>query len=524
MKKLIIGITLAVLSVVAFGRSPHFGLGTAINGVEKNFVREGDVPCLVVMVQFADRTFATERRAIDSLLNAAVGDTTYNNAWGSARNYYIKQSGGKFRPEFDVLGPVTLAGNIADYAGYEAEMVVEALDALVGEADFAKYDVNGDGAIDNVYIIFAGGWSEEESEASIWPHNGTLSYWKRYGGKTVNRYACVSELDDGYPAGIGTFCHEFGHVLGLPDLYTLADNYPEPADAWTPTYWDLMDTGCDANVGTTPPNLSVFERYALGWAQPYELQGNETVYLRSTEAGGRGAMISDPQNPDEVFFFEYRDQSGWDTFHCGAGLLVWHVQYDDASWDNALVNNDPSNPLVRLVAADGSNGYTDYLSASYYSDDALLAGDVFPGTAGKTEFTPMTSPAFLTHSGSALTFAGGGEAALTDIGEKTLGNDKYLAFSLGAADTDATRVIVDPELASGINDVRADGHSCEVNVAGREITVTAQAGERVQVVDSLGRRIACGFTDAEGRFTVAVANPGIYLLRCGQHTVKAAID
>ena len=499
----------------------NFGLSASINGVPKNFVLKGDVPCLVVLAQFADRKFTYGTEDIAKRLNAEREQLNSGEHAASARSYYMEQSGGRFKPEFEVCEPVTLSMNAADYSGRETDMVMEALDALPKSIDFSRYDVNEDGAIDNIYVIYAGAWAEEEG-GYIWPHNGTILTAKRYDGKIANRYSCASELDYGELMGIGTFCHEFGHVLGLADLYTTADNFPEPADSWTPTYWDLMDTGCDLNYGTTPPNLSVFERYALGWTEPYELQGNEYIYLRAIGSDGRGAMIRNPQNANEVFFFEYRDKTGRDAYHSGEGLLVWHVQFDADSWNSNSVNNSPSNPLVKLVAADGSNGFSDYYAA-YFGYDSSLAGDVFPGTAGITEFGENTNPAFLTHSGSAVTLSGGGKATLTEIGEKSISDEKYATFSLGGVpDTDEYRVVIGNE-PSGIDEAFADGLRFSVEATGLNIKVTAAVRERVELVDLTGRRVTHGFTDAAGQLTLTADGAGIYILRCGSHAIKLAI-
>ena len=106
-------------------------------------------------------------------------------------------------------------------------MVVEACKAIDGQVDFRDYDLYGNGEVDSVYFIYAGKGEADGGDAgTIWPHSWNLSDQGRslnLDGVDIQGYACSPELDgSGKLNGMGTPCHEFAHVLGLPDLYCTA--------------------------------------------------------------------------------------------------------------------------------------------------------------------------------------------------------------------------------------------------------------------------------------------------------------
>ncbi|MFA5226658.1 MAG: M6 family metalloprotease domain-containing protein, partial [Bacteroidales bacterium] len=231
---------------------------------------------LVILVEFQDTKFtnASPQQAFYNLLNQEGYNV--NGATGSANDYYFDNSRGDFDPQFVVAGPVTAKYNSAYYSGdvltsYIRDLVVEAANAVDSQVNFAQFDHDGDGYVDNIFIFFAGrGQNDSEDPTTIWPHAWSLnSPYPNLDGKRVYRYACASELKTNKAdyttrfTGIGTFCHEFGHVLGLPDFYDT--DYEENGQANGLGYYSLMDTGNYSNYGNTPPYLTCMERYLLGW-------------------------------------------------------------------------------------------------------------------------------------------------------------------------------------------------------------------------------------------------------------------
>lgn len=367
------------------------------SGSSSTYPATGNAKALVVLVEFSDREMRNSRESFWRMLNEP--DYADFGAYGSARDYFIDNSYGLFTPQFDVYGPVKLAHPSSYYsANNDAlahEMGAEALRALDATVDFRDYDVDSDGWIDNIYIFYAGyGKADGGGVNTVWPHTSNI-YSKgvrlTLDGVMAGSYSCSNELRGGTQSmvGIGTFCHEFCHVLGLPDLYATNE-----AEVPSPGYWSVMDHGNYCNNGRTPVSLSAYEKEYLGWCNPLLIYNEASLRL---DAGSPLAYkIINPSNSNEYFMLECRNKSGWDTFLPGEGLTVWHIDYDRTAWNTNSVNNDPTHQRIDLVEADGIH------SANGDS------GDTFPGTRN------VSSATLTTHGGTALTpslsgisFAGG---------------------------------------------------------------------------------------------------------------------
>ena len=363
----------------------------------------GDIRGLVVLVQFSDVKFKSsnaQAQFVDYMNKEGYNE--YHNI-GSVRDYFYKNSMGVFRPTFDVYGPVTLSGTRESYGGVKGaenypggrKALSEALDTLIkwGTVDFSKYDNDGDGYVDFVYMFYAGiGSNYSGNTKAIWPHAWVFSPIKYLGsGKRVERYACSNEIDgSAYQynsntdvlGGIGNFVHEFGHVLGLPDLYDRSGEQQNKKA--TPKEWDVMDQGvynCPWNTARskncTPPYFSAFERMSLGWMTPTELYAVGEVRLDKLD-DNVAYSITNPENPDEIFLLEYRTKQTWDQGHKNSGILLWHIDYVKSVWEDRSINND------------GDHMYVDIEEAVPNTGTYSLASDVFPGTGNVKEFEDFT--------------------------------------------------------------------------------------------------------------------------------------
>lgn len=377
----------------------------------------GSPHAVIILVAFSDQAF-TVSNAKDYFTGLAseVGFSKLN-ASGSALDYFTAASNGMFTPQFDVLGPVTLSNNMAYYGANDssgndvrpAHMVRDAIQALDSTTDFSKYDNDGDGVIDNVYVIYSGlGEAAGGSANTIWPHSWDIAgagLTLRVDGKSVRSYACSGEyLSKNLADGIGTFCHEFSHVMGLPDLYDT--NYAN-AEKVTPNSYSLMDYGSYSNNSRTPPTYSVYERNAMGWADIEEIKENDPrkVSLEHMLTSNKGYVIATDKT-NEFFLLENRQKSGWDSYLPGHGMLVWHIDYNSSKWTSNEPNNTASHQYVDLVEA---GGQADNTSSS------VMAQYPFPGTKGVTSFTSSTTPALKSWSGKSI------DAPITDITETTAG-------------------------------------------------------------------------------------------------------
>ena len=343
------------------------------------FPSVGAQKSLIILVNFSDKAFATSTEVAKTNFTNLLNQDGYsaNGGTGSARDYFMASSFGKFVPTFDVVGPVTLPQTLDFYGKNDAtendtnpaQMIVDACNAAnAAGTNFANYDTDNDGYIDNVFVYYAGYNEAEGAPANtIWPHrygvypkdiypndytyDGTQASIT-YDGKVLIDYACTSELQGTTGTsmcGIGTFCHEFGHVLGLPDYYHTASDKTCLDD------WSIMDYGGYSNNGRTPPAYSAYDRFFLGYLTPQQISSTADITLLplsqvktvAVNTNNQSFLIASTNHnlngsnptPKEFFMVEYRKKTGWDSFLPAEGMLIWHIDYDQSAWDN----NEPNN-------------------------------------------------------------------------------------------------------------------------------------------------------------------------------------
>lgn len=385
-----------------------------------NFPTIGEVHSLVILVQFADTKFSTvgsdAHQFFNNMLNEP-GFTYSNGANGSARDFYLNSSNGRFQPQFDVIGPVTLPEKYSYYGANQGSSVDNParLEQFVREActladplvDFSQYDHNQDGYIDNIYFFYAGkGEADSGDGNAIWPHSAYYSDMAKDAGLSetslkldgieVGNYTCSNEINGTLitpqPAGIGTFVHEFGHVLGLADHYDV--NYG--MTTFAPGSFDTMAQASYNNNGNTPAAFSAYERACLGWLDLTVLKnGVDSLNVLPDLNDSNKAYVVPVggTNDEEYFIMENRQKKGWDAFIPGHGMLLWHIDYDAKAWEKNELNITGTHQRVDIVEAD--NKLT----------DNTRAGDPFPGTSNVTHCN-LTS------------WAGGKVMSLDDIEEK----------------------------------------------------------------------------------------------------------
>ncbi len=356
------------------------------------FPLQGKVRSLIILVEFQDVSFTVTQPqlAFSNLMN--LPGYSSGGATGSCKDYFEENSSGSFKPEFDVYGPVKLSKGVSYYDdgdGSPAEMVKEACESLNAQIDFSLYDEDNDGWVDNVFVFYAGHNEAEGAPNTIWPHQYNITYMglsSTLDGVRIGKYACTSELkgaSGNTMCGIGTFCHEFSHVLGLPDLYST--NY---SDAYTPGVWSLLDVGPYNNSGRTPPYMTAYERSALGWLKLTELTAPSINNLK--DISQNEAYIIKTSRANEYFLLENRQQKGWDTYVPGHGMLIWHIDYNASRWSSNTVNNTVDHQYVDIEEANAGLGFRD------------RKGEPFPGITGKTEFTDLTTPNMKMWNGASL--------------------------------------------------------------------------------------------------------------------------
>lgn len=368
---------------------------TTTTSAQFSYPLKGAPRSLVILVNFSDLNFVVPapKTAFSNLLT----QTGYsaNGGTGSARDYFKDNSMGLFDPQFDVVGPFILPQLMSYYGENDAseldknprQMVIDACKlASENGVNFADYDTDKDGIVDNVFIYYAG-YNEAEGapKNTVWPHRWSLAnYNTKFNGVAVYDYACTSELQrtsGSLMCGIGTFCHEFGHVLGLPDYYATND-----ATHQTLSYWNIMDYGPYLNSGRTPPSYSAFDRFYLNWLVPTEIKASGEYSLDNLNTTNKAYIFTQSGNhnldganptPTEFFSIENRQKIGWDSYLPGHGMLLSHIYYNASDWGNNTVNNSALALGYDIIEADG------------IASDATLSGDPFPGTQNIKSYTPL---------------------------------------------------------------------------------------------------------------------------------------
>ena len=418
-----------------------------------DYPTKGNVKALVILVSFSDRQFQDDNsHAVwNNKLNGR--NFTEGNSTGSVWDYYHQASAGQYDPDFVLVGPVKVAHSVSYYGGnsyggqdnYErvGELVAEATRLAADSLDYSQFDTDGDGKVDNVYFIYAGyGEADSYYSNTIWPHSyyysELISQYSsqldslKFNGKEIDRYTMSQEINgqNNQTVGIGTFTHEFGHVLGFADHY----NTVNPYASGQLNSWDLMASGSYNNDQHTPPTLSAFERAQLGWLEPTQLLASTDtlINLPCLSDSNFAYAVSIPNKSNEGFLIENRQRKGWDTYLPGEGILVWHIDLDQNIWMSNTVNNNPSHQRVDIVEADGSA-------------DAD-SGDPFPGRSDVRQFD------FKSWSRDAVfSFADVYDPDNLDNMKFLL---KYEGFSVAAPDTIIVRDLLGKSMTLDWNKVR----------------------------------------------------------------------
>lgn len=359
----------------------------------------GSPRAVVILAQYPDRKFSVPnpRKSFDQYLNAIEGHPVdlglrEDLNYGSVKQYFMAQSDGAYTPQFDVYGPITLPQNMAYYGGTANKgsdenyipLVIDACTAMNDSLDFSLYDQDGNGKIDLVYVIYAGyGQSNGGPNDTMWPKSFGVSSATTFDGKGLSRCGISNELNGyegayGYNTttanpsknfdtavkrinGIGLFCHEFSHCLGLPDLYP--STLSGANDNQGMEDWSVMDNGCYVSGGYCPRGYTVWEREAFGWDNINTI-GTAGQYKLTDIKGQRAVKVVNPAKSTEYFVLELFEDKEWNqrmarigtTYNpTTSGLLIYHVDYNasDFSLTRNNVNNKVGHPKMTVIPADG---------------------------------------------------------------------------------------------------------------------------------------------------------------------------
>lgn len=375
-------------------------------------VFQGTKKGLVILAEFTNSKFKSGHDL--ALYRRIANEVNYsdNNFRGSIKDYFKAQSHGQFELDFDVAGICQLQHPYAYYGKNNSqkedvkpgEMVAEAcLWAHEHGINFSKYDWNGDGEVDQVFVLYAGhGEASYKDANTIWPHMYYLSasdYGKPLSldGVTVDTYACSSELNgDGNLDGIGTFCHEFSHCMGFPDLYDTSY-----AGWFGMGDFDLMCSGSYNGDGICPAGYSAYEKAQCGWLTLKDMtnieQETSIVGVQPMSADGDAYIIKNKGHEDEYYILENRQKTGWDSYLPASGLMITHVDYDADIWDWNMPNTSG-----KYEDANGNTKTNDHQRLTIFragksTDEYGDASDLYP-YGSNNSLTATSSPAATLHN------------------------------------------------------------------------------------------------------------------------------
>lgn len=369
---------------------------------------QGTKKGLIILVQFTDSKFKSGHDL--ALYKRIANDANYsgNNFKGSIKDYFKAQSHGMFELDFDVVGICQLQHPYAYYGKNNSQKEDVKPGQMVAEAclwahehgiNFSKYDWNGDGEVDQVFVLYAGHGeaSYDKDPNTIWPHMYYLSasdYGKSLSldGVTVDTYACSSELNgDGNLDGIGTFCHEFSHCMGFPDLYDTSY-----AGWFGMGDFDLMCSGSYNGDSKCPAGYSAYEKAECGWLTLKDMtnieQETSIVGVQPMSADGDAYIIKNKGHEDEYYILENRQKTGWDSYLPASGLMITHVDYDADIWDWNMPNTSGKYEDANGNAKTNDHQRLTIFRAGKSTDEYGDASDLYP-YGSNNSLTKTSSPA-----------------------------------------------------------------------------------------------------------------------------------
>lgn len=345
---------------------------------------------LIILAQFPDQPFASGHTQAFYNKLANQENYTEGNFVGSVHDFFHDQSNGQFDLTFDVVGPVTLSENSTYYGEndraskddkHAGQMVAEACLAVKDKVDWKQYDWDGDGLVEEVFVLYAGhGQATYPQDPDlVWPHKSAIDPLTVADGVKVSVYACSCELGATEAIdGIGAFCHEFSHCMGLKDHYDINGR------GYGTGFWDIMCFGCYNGNSFLPAEYNSYEKMFCGWKEPIVLNAEPQKIegMKALAAGGDTYIFYNDGNENEYYMLENRQKTGWDAALPGEGLIVLHVDYSKGVWEENQVNYNAARQRMTVIPADNTLGSTD--------EDK--AGDAWP-YQGNNSLTNYSRPA-----------------------------------------------------------------------------------------------------------------------------------
>lgn len=317
---------------------------------------QGTINCVVLLAEFQDKKFNVKigqnsydpKEYFSELIFGSLSKNMYYK-FPSFKDYWEINSGGKLNVQGQVFGPYVLSSTLSDYAcgvkngggrycglGSGTGAIASELIRLAdGEVDFSKFDGNADNAVDCFIIIHSGkGGEVQENPISssqccdIWSH-AFSTYISTSDGVSIRSGVIAAGISEIFPYGnMGLIAHEFGHLLGLVDLYDAGASGLVSCGVGP---YSLMGYGLykgpKGALGTLPSNLSPWEKIYLGWAEALTVSGQFCDKISSSSASTYFLKVPAYSSADskEYFLLEFRKRENFDSDFPVDGVLIWHI-------------------------------------------------------------------------------------------------------------------------------------------------------------------------------------------------------
>ena len=341
----------------------------------------------LILVEFPDAYATYDSADIDLIMNQpGYTHLNYDNT-GSFRDFYQEISYGQFLPVAEV-SDWFMASNEHDYYSYNNgyERVRQLVRAMVDSLeesgfDWSGYDNDGDGYVDALNLVHQGPGAEEGDYSNIWSHKSSLGNLAvNYDGVTISSYNMNPEIQNGNIVAIGVLAHEFGHALGLPDLY---DTDYSSSGAGKLSLMASGSWGTSGNSPWYPSTMVGWCKNELGWVDIVEIEDDQDgISLQQSYSNNDIIRVNHSQVPEEYWLIENRQKIGSDTLMPSAGLAIWHIN-DDIAQGWGVNNNEPYYG-VGLEQADGM--------FALENGGPSNGADIYPGITDNREFSHSSNP------------------------------------------------------------------------------------------------------------------------------------
>lgn len=360
----------------------------------------GGYKAVCVLAQFPEKQLIHSKSDFENLMNG-IGYNGYG-ASGSVKEFFLETSYNQFNLTIEIVGPYTTPESELYYAGANGSARCNMLAKWLAmeadkDIDYSECDNDEDGVVDNFHFIFAGYGQESGVKDVIWSHSWAFDEIT-LDGKKLSRYSCSPELNGNSGdtiTAIGVIGHEISHAFGSGDYYDT--DYARGGQFDGTGNWDVMAGGNWNNEGNTPAHHNLYEKIKFGWIKEEMLSKKATVTNMPSSTFNPIAYRVNTTTPNEYFLIENRQNTNFNSYVPGHGLLICRVHSEIETYINYNSVNTHHPLRYYPVCASSDVAIPNSKEKSY----GVINGDgcTFPGSTNNREFTDSSTPSMQSWAG-----------------------------------------------------------------------------------------------------------------------------